>query len=414
MHSRINFFLKARPRLAGVFLALALTGYGEVKRVDPPAAKESGMPYLATGADGKVHLSFIDYLGTAGHALRVVRWTGSGWGSVETVSQGKNWFVNWADFPSIAALPDGALLAHWLARPEGGGRYGYGIRIARKDRNGQGWREIHGMNLQGKEDYAGFLTFIPNSPGAIYLAPPAGMKEGAHQHEAGGEEGHRKTVRFVSLGSGPMAAKDLELDADACSCCQTAIGRTRDGYLAAYRDHTAGEIRDISIVRYAKGSWTPPRTLHPDGWKINGCPTDGPSIATQQNQAGIVWLTRAGGQPKVQMVLSHDGGSSFTAPIRVDDGNPLGRASLSLLDRTSYVAIWLEKKDDRKVEIRLRRIAFDGGKSTSLVVAEAPLGRESGFPKVAMSGDQILVTWREGQVRAAVFSKTELMKKELF
>lgn len=400
-------------RLAGVLLMLCLPGLGQVRRADPPATKQSGMPYLATSPNGTIYLSFLDFLGSEGHALRVARWTGSGWSAPETVAQGKNWFVNWADFPSIAALPDGSMLAHWLARPAGGGRYGYGIHVAKRGKDGQGWREIHGMNLDGKEDYAGFLTFIPNSPGAIYLAPPAAAKPGAHHHDGAAEEGHRKTVRFVSFGPDSMAAKDLELDSDACSCCQTAIGRTRDGYLAAYRDHSAGEIRDISVVRYHNGTWTQPRTLHADGWKINGCPTDGPSIATQGNQAGIVWLTRAGGQAKIQVALSRDGGSTFGAPTRVDEGNPLGRASLTLFDGKSYVAIWLEKKGDSQVEIRVRRIAFDGRKSESMVISVAPLGRETGFPKVAVSGKQMVVTWRDGQVRAASISKTELVKKEL-
>ena len=35
-------------------------------------------------------------------------------GEIEAAS-GDDWFVNWADFPSVIALPDGSLAAHWPA-----------------------------------------------------------------------------------------------------------------------------------------------------------------------------------------------------------------------------------------------------------------------------------------------------------
>lgn len=367
----------------------------EIRRIDPPTMKGSGMPHLITDAKGSIFLSYIDDLGSEGHALRLTRWTGSSWTNPELIAQGKNWFVNWADFPSIASLPDGSMLAHWLTRYGLGNTYGYGIRLARRDPKAGSWREVHGMSLDEPKDYAGFLSFLPGTPAAIYLAPPKPADPG---------ESHRKTVRFVSLSAAGAPVQDLELDADACSCCQTAIGATPDGWIAAYRDHLPGEIRDIAIVRYADGVWTKPKTLHPDGWKINGCPTDGPSIATIERHVGIVWLTRANDRPKIQLARSSDSGIHFEAPIRIDDGNPLGRASLTVLDPKHYLAIWLEKTGtDGQAEIRLRRVSLDGTASKSVTVATATTARSTGFPKVAVSKDQIVVAWRDTSVRAATY-----------
>ncbi|MCX6611496.1 MAG: sialidase family protein [Acidobacteria bacterium] len=385
-----------------LLLVLAALLPGQMRRADPPASKESGMPYVVTGPDGAIYVSYIDYLGAEGHAFRFSRWDGRTWSTPETIAQGKNWFVNWADYPTIAVLPDGAMLAHWLTRYGGEGKYGYGIRVAKRDASTRKWREVYGMSLDDPKDYAGFLSFLPQTPGAVYLAPPAKP-----------EDSHRKTVRYVSFGPAGEALKDLEIDADACSCCQTAIGATSDGFIAAYRDHQPGEIRDIAIVRFTDGTWTKPATLHPDGWKINGCPTDGPSIATRAKNASVVWLTRANENPKVQVALSKDNGAHFAAPVRIDDGKPLGRASIVVLDDKNYLVTWIEKTgDDGKAEIRIKRVSLDGQTSESVVTAEASTSRLTGFPKLAVNKDQILVAWREGNIRAVTFNVNQFRGKD--
>jgi len=299
-------------------------------------------------------------------------------------------------------LPDGSMLAHWLARSPDAGKYGYGIHIARRAPGRAEWREIHGMSIDEKEDYAGFLSFVPGTPAAVYLSPPL----------TGSHEGHRKTVRFLSLKPDGTVASDREIDADACSCCQTAVARTRKGLLAAYRDHLPGEMRDISIVRFADGVWSEPKPLYRDGWVINGCPTEGPSIAAEGDEVGIAWLTRANEQPRVQVSLSHNAGDTFGAPLRIDGGNPLGRPSLVRFDARSYLAVWLEKTTGDRAEIRLRRIGFDGRLQAPFVASTAMAGRSTGFPKIAVSGKQIIVTWRDERVRAALISKSQFTTED--
>ncbi len=388
-----------------LFLAAAL--HAEVRLIEPPALDQSGMPFLTNGPDGSVYLSWTDPLPDKQHALRFSRWTGTRWTAPETAASGPNWFVNWGDFPSLAVLPDGAMLAHWLTRNQTGGKYGYGIRVARRHPQSRQWRQVHGMSLDEQEDYAGFLTFVPNAAAAIYLAPPVAGHGAAHGHE----QGHRKTVRFISFTPTGAVASDKELDADACSCCQTAVGKTRSGLIAAYRDHLAGEIRDISVVRYTDGAWTQPKTLHPDGWNINGCPTDGPAISSNNDRVAITWLTRAAATPKIQIALSSDEGRTFRTPLRIDSGNPAGRPSLTSFDN-GYLAVWLEKTSESSAEIRIRRITFEGRLLPPVTIATATAGRATGFPKIAVSGNQILLAWRDQRVRAALLTKQQLVQKE--
>ena len=365
---------------------------------DPPARPNSGMPFLTNGRDGSVLLSWTDPAGDGGHALRFSRWNGSGWSNAETVAQGKRWFVNWADFPAIQVLPDGSMLAHWLERAENAGQYGYGIRIARKGaRRNDPWHATAAMNQNDVSDYAGFLSF--QGAAAAYLSPPA--KRQAHSDkDHNHESGHVKTLRFVRFDRGGGAAEDQQLDDDVCSCCMTATVATGSRLLVAYRDHLPGEIRDISIIQYRNGKWSKPRLLHRDGWKINGCPTEGPSMATSGATVAVAWMTRARDVPQLQLSISRDGGDRFHAPVRVDDGNPLGRPALAAIDARQMLLVWLEKTGEGGADVRLRRIYSDRSAAPSVTIAHVPGSRAAGLPKIALHGRQVLVAWRAGQVRA--------------
>ena len=380
-----------------ILLTLALTLAAQPRPIDPPAAPGAGMPFLAHAPDNSLYMSWLEPAGPNRHALRLARLTAGKWSSPETIAEGENWFANWADFASLTVQPDGALYAHWLTRHPAKGKYGYGIRIAHRPANSSQWREIHGMSLDNPSDYAGFLTFLPGAASAVYLAPPTGAAPDEHHDH----EGHRKTLRFLQLPS----KTDLELDADVCSCCQTAIAQTPQATVIAYRDHLPGEIRDISFVRLANGQWSKPATLHPDNWKINACPTDGPSAAAHQASVAIAWTTRANNAPKVQLALSPNHGQSFQSPLRVDSGNPLGRPTVHALPDGRFAIAWLEKLSLEKVEIRLRVLSRAGALSSPVTIAQAPAGRAAGFPKIAaIDKSNLLVAWREDSVRAVIVS----------
>jgi hypothetical protein len=276
---------------------------------DPPAEAESGMAFLTSDKAGSAYVSWIDPLPGGGHAVRHARWTGQRWSAAGTIASGKNWFVNWADFPSLAVFPDGSMMAHWLTKSPGAGAYGYGIRVARKPAGSTLWNEIFGAGLDNREDYAGFLSFVGmgNSAGAVYQSPPSGG--GAHIHAGSTVAEHRKTLRFVDFSHGGAVKSDREIDVDTCSCCQTTAVSTSKGVVVAYRDHMPGEIRDISVVRLVNGVWTQSQPLYRDGWTINGCPTEGPSAAAQGESIGIAWLTRAQENPRVQMAVYQQQGA---------------------------------------------------------------------------------------------------------
>jgi hypothetical protein len=379
-------------------LLLASTALAQWKDVPPAAKPGSGMPNFARSADGHIFLSWIDPSNEKSHALRFSRWTGASWSAPETISEGSGWFVNWADFPAMSIALDGSMLAHWLVRAEAGGKYGYGIRVARREAGTQGtWKQIAAFNENDTADYAGFLSFA--GLGASYLSPPVSSNSHSAQHQHGSEEGHLKTLRFAEFNSAGKLINDRQIDGDVCSCCQTSSAETPSGILVAYRDHQPGEIRDISIVRIKDGQASAPQVLHRDGWQINGCPTEGPSVAAFGNNVGIAWLTRAGGVSRLKLSLSQDGGRRFRPPLSVDDGTPLGRPHLIPISGTEFLLAWLEREGD-SASIRLRRVSADGQRGSSITVARVPASRTTGLPRVALHGAQVLVAWREEAVRA--------------
>src|SRR5512139_3541691 len=86
---------------------------GTVTAVDDPAGPGSRYPHLA-GNDGQVAMSWLQALPQGGFALQHARWTDGAWGPAATVASGDDWFVNWADFPSVVPVNATTWAAHWL------------------------------------------------------------------------------------------------------------------------------------------------------------------------------------------------------------------------------------------------------------------------------------------------------------
>lgn len=364
-----------------------------------PAGADSGMYALSTAADGRSYLVWIEPVAGAGHALKFSRFDGAAWQPAREIASGADWFVNWADHPSLTAASNGRLFVHWLVntgRKEGS--YGYSIRVATSADEGRTWTtSAFEEGQRNVHDYSGFLSFLPTARGmdAVYLTPLAPDDGTSVAHD------HIKTVGIASFAADGTVSSRQVVDGDACSCCSTDIAETAAGPVAVYRDHDAGEIRDISIVRKVEGKWTTPAPVHRDGWMIPGCPTNGPAVAASGQRVAVSWFTAAGNTPKVQVAFSDDAGATFAAPMRVDGGTPTGWADVLLLDDGRALVSWLERTGEGVGEIRMRVVAPTGPAAPAFTVATASSGRSTGIPMMARAGDSALIAWRDGVVRTA-------------
>ncbi len=388
---------------AAVLTAAAVAGgQSRVTAIDPPAGPESGMYSLETGADGRVYLSWIVPDDAGGHVLEFSRLDGHAWQPAREIARGSNWFVNWADHPSLTALADGTLMAHWLVHTgRQSGSYGYGIRVARSSDGGGTWATVFEDGMENVSDYAGFLTVAPDGGGAraIYLSPVM-PDTGAAGHEGAGPE-PVKTLAAVHFDSSGTPIARQVIDGDVCSCCPTDMTATSDGLVAVYRDHLPGDIRDISIVRLESRGWTGPTRVHEDGWKIGGCPTNGPVVAAVGRTVVVAWFTAANDTPRVKLARSIDGGRTFAAPVTVDEGRPVGWPGVVVLDDGTAVVSWLERREEGKGDVMIRRVRQDGTASEPVAIARTGSGRSTGVPQLARAGDRLIVAWRDERVRAA-------------
>ncbi len=364
-----------------------------------PAAAPSGEPFLSTDQHGVVHLSWLAPSADSSVALRYASLTGDTWSPATTIAERKDFFVNWADFPSVQATQEGALIAHWLQR-SAGGKYSYDVVVSHSADAGRSWSPGALLNKDGVSAEHGFV--------AIWT-PPSGGAEAAWLDGRGTASGDSSAramgVYTTTIGADGALGTERALDRRTCDCCQVAATLTASGPVVAYRDRSADEVRDIAVVRRVGDAWSEPALVHADNWQIAACPVNGPALASRGDTVAIAWFTGAQDTARVRVAYSTDAGAHFTAPVRIDGGLPAGRVDIETLDDGSAAVSWLERTDSASAEVRMRRVRRDGSMGAPIVLARSAGARASGFPKIARQGDALIVAWTDvgeaSQVRVA-------------
>jgi hypothetical protein len=383
-------------------LLLSTSGTAQVRELPSPAGMGSGQPNLTVSPDGRVYLSWIERLGEGRFSLRFAVREGAGWSEPRVIAEGAGWFVNWADFPSMAVLPDGSLATHWLVK-SGPGTFDYDVTIARSFDGGRAWGRPFVPHRDGVKAEHGFVSLFAARDGSLSAVWLDGreMKTGAGDGGHDGGHGHgNMTLRYVKVKRDGTLADEAALDTRVCECCQTSAAMTDEGPVVVYRDRSEREIRDISIVRLRGGQWSAPRAVFQDNWQINGCPVNGPAVAARGRRVAVAWYTAAGGTPRVKLAFSADAGESFSAPVTVDGGDPVGRVDVVLLDDGGAMVCWLEKVPGGG-EVRVRRVGPDGKGDQAVTVSVSGTARSNGFPQMARAGNKLVFAWTGPRVLTA-------------
>ena len=360
--------------------------------VPVPAGPSASGPRLALDADGVPVLSWTQPDGD-GHRLQVARWTGAGWGTPETADAGADRFVNWADTPGAVPLAGGRMLAHVLTRGPSAHAYDAQLRFGEDG----AWGELSLLNTDGRAAEHGFVSAVPLADGGAGVV----WLDGRNQAGGAGHHAGDMTLRYAEFGAGGERRAETEVDARVCDCCPTALAATASGLIAAYRDRSRGEVRDVAVSRLVDGAWTEPAVPHADGWRIDGCPVNGPALAAQGDRVALAWFTAAD-SARVQLAVSDDGGATWGQPVRMDGGAPIGRVGAAWLGDGRPAVTWLERDgEDALVQVRTP------GAAASRTVATVAGGRASGIPRVVALGERALVAWTDPEaetVRTAVVS----------
>ena len=366
--------------------AVSLSGAPvRTRSVDPPAGPGAMAPNLAP-AGGDLLLTWLEPVDpknrARGHRFRFSRFASGRWSTPVTVAQGTDFFANWADFPGAIEGPDGSLVAHWLGHT-GADSHQYSVFLARSTDGGATWSRA-GMLHEESPGEHGFVSWLPEGRGvrAFWL-------DGREATHEAGPMSLRTAVVGEKAGSGEVA------DGDVCTCCQTDAALAAGGPVVAYRDHTKEDIRDISVVRRTEKGWSAPVRVHADGWKIPGCPVNGPAIAAAGRDVAVAWFTAAPPSPRVQLAFSKDGGATFGQAFPVDGGKPLGRVDLALDANGDALVSWLALEGKSGASVRLRRLTPGGKAGAPVTVAATSSARSSGFPRMVRSGSDLYLVWVE-------------------
>jgi hypothetical protein len=367
-----------------------------------PAGPGSAEPNLAVSPDGRMYMSWLEP-NESGHALRFAALDGRQWSQATTIRAGRDFFVNWADFPSIEVLDGGRLAVHWLQR-NGPGTYAYGVRVSQSADAGKTWSIPVTPHRDSSQTEHGFVALWREAGrlGAVWL-------DGRKFSKDGHDPSNEMMLVATSIEPDGTLGPEVRLDERTCDCCQNSAALTADGPIVAYRDRSPDEIRDIYVTRKVGGSWTAGTPVHSDNWKIAACPVNGPAIAVAGRRVVVAWFTAANDSPRVKLAFSDNAGATFDASIRVDGGNPAGRVDVAMLPDKSALVTWIERTGGDTAAVQSRRIPRDGKIGAATTIGSSSAARASGFPQIAVTGSDVFFAWTvPGQTSAIRVAKAAL------
>lgn len=352
----------------------------KVDAVDSPAGASSSVPQITVAGD-RIVLSWVERAGTKS-SLKFAERTATGWSSPMTVVTSETMMVNSADVPSVRAMPDG-FAAHWMTE-SGPDPEAYDLRVA-WSADGRTWTAPVAPNRDKTMTQHGFATLFPiadGGTGVIWL-------DGRTTH---GDEGDMQ-LRSATFDKAHKSLSDTLIDSRVCECCPTSVALTADGPIAAYRNRTAAEIRDIYVTRLLAGKWSMPIRVRADNFKIEGCPVNGPAIAARGKDVAVAWFTAPNEKEQSLVAFSHDGGRTFGKAAKVEDSGTLGRMQVALAADGAAIVGWVEFANEKST-FRVRRIGADGTRSPSVAVAEVSGTR---IPRLAVAKNEAVLAWTESE-----------------
>ncbi len=398
MITRMKNIMKCDPKKQTVkkrfflpLLVLLLVGCAEefeVLSFENVSGARSRFPSLASTTEGTLLMSWLTpSVHDGAYSLRFAEWSGGRWSEPETVFSGSEFFVNWADHPSIFQINGDTLVTHWLYK-RGPGTFEYDVYLSVSNDRGTSWSEPVIPHRDGIAAEHGFVSFFRQS-GKLGMAWLDGrnMAPSDHGHGSG-----NMSLFTTTLGGEMILGAEQSLDSRICECCPTAAATVGDKHIIAYRDRSDTEVRNIQTVRFDGESWSSPASVHDDGWMIPGCPVNGPELAVNGDMLAIAWYTAPNGEASVNVAFSIDVGETFTEPLRIDGGVPLGRVDLEWVDKKRVAVSWIELVGD-SARVRIRTVSANGKLGDLRTVTDIDSGRGSGYPKMVKAGKELFFAW---------------------
>lgn len=293
------------------------------------------------------------------------------------------------------------LVVAWTSRLSGTSH----VRSARSTDGGRTFvaaKTLHAADVTGSRGWLSLTTSPDNAVHAVWLDGRDAKHESAGTR-AGAPHVMRQDI-FHAMWRPDGTFTNGRIASNVCFCCKTGVTTAADGTIyAAWRHIYPTNLRDIAVASSTDGGLTfsEPVRVSEDHWQINGCPEDGPSIATSADGVlHVAWPTvmQEPAKKAVFYTFSADGGKTFAPRTRLDDAGDLTAARPHLSAGSSgATVVWQESGTDA-YRIRVREITAGGAGPRHWAPRTGPTLLHSGtsvatYPSVAVAPAGTIVAW---------------------
>jgi len=123
-----------------------------------------------------------------------------------------------------------------------------------------------------------------------------------------------------STDHGASFGKNVRVAGKICPCCRPTVSFGPQGEVMVFWRHIyPGPIHDMTIAVSTDGgeTFSAPKRVAEDNWKIDGCPDSGPAVARVGNRVYVAWLTEASPEISgVRLTWSDDAGKSWAPAVK--------------------------------------------------------------------------------------------------
>lgn len=209
------------------------------------------------------------------------------------------------------------------------------------------------------------------------------------------EENGYQSLRYArSVDWGKTWGQATTLDDSTCSCCWNTFALSPEGELnILYRDM---EPRDMSLLQSSDDgkTWRHVSTVGEFGWKFDGCPHVGGSLAysgadNPDQLHSLVW-TGVEQKSGLYHLSSNNNGKSWSNPQKL--GNTAIHGDIVALD-SNIVAIWDEMEPDGSSIFYAK--SEDGGTTWLLATRLTKASNAATHPRLIATIHGLLALWTE-------------------
>ncbi|KGO97329.1 hypothetical protein Q767_01645 [Flavobacterium enshiense DK69] len=307
------------------------------------------------------------------------------------------------NMPKMVFKPNGEIIAVWgIDNPTPKKKYGGLIQYSQSFDGGKNWTPAKRLvNDQNGIDQRYFdIDLLPSGEVAIIWL------DNRTKTDLDG------STLYYAVTKGKKGFQNEKVIGETtCQCCRTDLFVGKNGVIyAAYRDIINEEIRDM-VLSYSSDNgktFSKPKRISADDWKINGCPHTGPTMTHNENGLHFAWFTMGGGAG-VFYANSSDNGKSFSKRDNVSANASAKHPQISALKNSNVVIVWDESAEingNYFNRIGLQHRAKNGKVMETEFVTSSAEGMST-FPIVkALSETEVLIAWSQGGKEAKVGYKT--------